>query len=124
MQIGFIGLGKMGGNMVLRLARGSPDKSIPGGHTVVGYAPDPSPSLRGVDGVTLTTSIADLVTALQPPRVVWVMVPAGNATEGVIGPYVSTTIVYTGWAIQLVLLGLINGRGDRRKRTDALSLAA
>ena len=44
--------------------------------------------------------------------------------EGVIGPYVSTTIVYTGWAIQLVLLGLINGRGDRRKRTDALSLAA
>ena len=44
--------------------------------------------------------------------------------EGVIGPYVGTTIVYTGWAIQLVLLGLINGRGDRRTRTDAASLAA
>jgi len=44
--------------------------------------------------------------------------------EGVIGPYVSATIVYTGWAVQLVLLGLISGRGDRRRRTDDAASAA
>ena len=44
--------------------------------------------------------------------------------EGVIGPYVSTTIVYTGWAVQLVLMGLLSGRGDRRKRIDAASSVA
>jgi membrane protease YdiL (CAAX protease family) len=36
-------------------------------------------------------------------------------TEGTIGPYISTTIIYTGWACQLFLLGLIRGRGDRRR---------
>src|SRR5438034_389991 len=43
---------------------------------------------------------------------------------GAIGPYVSTTIVYTGWAVQLVLMGLLSGRGDRRKRIDAASSVA
>jgi membrane protease YdiL (CAAX protease family) len=46
-------------------------------------------------------------------------------TEGTIGPYISTTIIYTGWACQLFLLGLIRGRGDRRKQPDtATTLAA
>ena len=40
-------------------------------------------------------------------------------TEGAIGPYLSTTIVYTGWAVQLVILGLLRGRGDRRKPQEA-----
>ena len=63
--LGMIGLGRMGGNMAERLRRG--------GHTVVGFdrAPD---SGRQVD------SLADLVAALETPRLVWVMVPAGQPT--------------------------------------------
>jgi CAAX protease family protein len=40
-------------------------------------------------------------------------------TDGVIGPYVSSTIIYVGWACQLVLLGSIRGRGDRRGPVEA-----
>ncbi|MDP9435942.1 MAG: decarboxylating 6-phosphogluconate dehydrogenase [Actinomycetota bacterium] len=64
MQIGMIGLGKMGGNMAERLRRG--------GHEVVGY--DRNSSSRTVD------SLEALVAALRPPRVAWVMVPAGEPT--------------------------------------------
>jgi membrane protease YdiL (CAAX protease family) len=39
--------------------------------------------------------------------------------ERTLGPYVSATIIYTGWAIQLVVLGLLWGRGDRRKASEA-----
>jgi CAAX protease family protein len=39
--------------------------------------------------------------------------------EGAIGPYVSTTIVYSGWALQLLILGLLRGRGDRREKVEA-----
>ena len=62
MQLGLIGLGKMGGNMRERLRRA--------GHEVVGY--DRNPEVTDVD------SLADLVAALPAPRVVWVMVPAGD----------------------------------------------
>ena len=62
--LGLIGLGRMGGNMAERLRRG--------GHTVVGF--DRSPDLRDVD------SLEALVAALPSPRVVWVMVPAGQPT--------------------------------------------
>ncbi|MGB7156943.1 MAG: decarboxylating 6-phosphogluconate dehydrogenase [Tepidisphaeraceae bacterium] len=89
MQIGFIGLGKMGGNMVLRLTVGSPDGGVSGGHaagghTVVGYARDPNPDLAGVDAVQIVSGLDQLVAKLSAPRAVWVMVPAGNPTEGVI----------------------------------------
>src|SRR3954452_24366168 len=84
MDIGFIGLGKMGGNMALRLTVGSPDGKVTGGHRVVGYARDPNPDLDGVPGITLVDNVAAMVQRLQPPRVVWLMVPAGNATESVI----------------------------------------
>jgi 6-phosphogluconate dehydrogenase len=89
MQIGFIGLGKMGGNMVLRLTVGSTDGpvtdgQVPGGHTVVGYARDPNPDLAGVDAVHVVDGLDQLVARLTAPRVVWVMVPAGNPTESVI----------------------------------------
>ncbi|HSZ56557.1 MAG TPA: decarboxylating 6-phosphogluconate dehydrogenase [Tepidisphaeraceae bacterium] len=84
MQIGFVGLGKMGGNMALRLTQGSPDGKISGGHQVVGFAKDPNPELRGVPGITTVDSLEKMVAQLAPPRVVWVMVPAGDATEGVI----------------------------------------
>ena len=65
MEIGLIGLGKMGANMRERL-RG-------GGHTVVGYDHNPDVSDVG--------SLEELVDALPSPKVVWVMVPAGDATR-------------------------------------------
>ncbi|MFE5188920.1 phosphogluconate dehydrogenase (NAD(+)-dependent, decarboxylating) [Streptomyces sp. NPDC056628] len=68
MQIGLVGLGKMGGNMRERLRNA--------GHTVVGY--DTDPELSDVP------SLADLVDRLDAPRTVWVMVPAGHATQTVI----------------------------------------
>jgi 6-phosphogluconate dehydrogenase len=84
MQIGFVGLGKMGGNMVLRLTLGSPDGSVKGGHTVVGFARDPNKDLGDVKELTIVPSLAEMVAKLTAPRVVWVMVPAGQATESVI----------------------------------------
>ncbi len=65
MDIGLIGLGKMGGNMRTRLRNA--------GHTVVGY--DRNPDLADVG------SLEDLVAALPAPRVIWVMVPAGAPTR-------------------------------------------
>ena len=85
MDLGFVGLGKMGGNMALRLVHGSPDGKIKGGHRVIGFAKDPNPDLAGVPGISLVASLEAMVAKLHPPRVVWVMVPAGNATEEVIG---------------------------------------
>jgi 6-phosphogluconate dehydrogenase len=72
-----VGLGRMGGNMARRLMRG--------GHQIVGYASDPD-GVKAIaaDGGTGTTTLDDLVRALRPPRVVWVMVPAGTATEQVV----------------------------------------
>jgi 6-phosphogluconate dehydrogenase len=77
MQVGMVGLGRMGGNMARRLMRG--------GHQIVGYASDPD-GVKAIaaDGGTGTTTLDDLVRALRPPRVVWVMVPAGTATEQVV----------------------------------------
>lgn len=68
MQIGLVGLGKMGGNMRERLRNA--------GHTVVGY--DTNPDRADVD------SLVELVDRLERPRAVWVMVPAGGATQHVI----------------------------------------
>ena len=65
MQLGLIGLGKMGGNMRERLRRA--------GHEVVGF--DFNPDVRDVG------SLSELVQALAAPRVVWVMVPAGDPTR-------------------------------------------
>ncbi len=77
MQIGMVGLGRMGGNMARRLIRG--------GHEVVGFAADAaSVKQLASEGATGATSLADLVVKLRPPRTVWVMVPAGAATEQVV----------------------------------------
>ena len=65
MQIGMIGLGKMGGNMAERLRRA--------GHDVVGY--DHHPERRDV------ATLAELRDRLSAPRAVWVMVPAGGPTQ-------------------------------------------
>ena len=79
MHIGFIGLGKMGGNMALRLTIGSPD-----GHRVTGFAKDPNPDLAGVKDISVVATLDEMLAALPSPKVVWVMVPAGPPTEGVI----------------------------------------
>ena len=74
MRLGFIGLGRMGANMVRRL--------IGDGHEIVVYnrTPEKATELAG-EGAIPTYSIAELVEKLVKPRVVWVMVPAGDATE-------------------------------------------
>ena len=77
MQIGMIGLGRMGGNMVRRLMKG--------GHTCVVYD-------RGAEavaafareGATPARSLEELVQKLQAPRAVWIMVPAGGPTESTV----------------------------------------
>ena len=84
MKIGFVGLGKMGGNMVLRLVIGSTDGSVKGGHEVIGFAKDPNPDLTNIPGVEVVPDLHQMVTGLPGPKVVWVMVPAGAATEQVI----------------------------------------
>jgi 6-phosphogluconate dehydrogenase len=67
-QLGLIGLGRMGGNMRDRLRSA--------GHEVVGY--DPRPEVTDVE------SLAGLAAALAAPRVVWVMVPSGDVTRNTI----------------------------------------
>src|SRR6266566_1750722 len=84
MHIGFIGLGKMGGNMALRLAVGSPDGAVKGGHQVTGFAKDPNPELINVPGIRIVPTLDEMLAALPAPKVVWVMIPAGAPTESVI----------------------------------------
>ena len=74
MQIGMVGLGRMGGNMVRRLMRG--------GHTCVAtdHSAQAVQQLAG-EGATGSSSIDDFVAKLKPPRVAWMMVPAGDPTE-------------------------------------------
>ena len=74
MQIGMIGLGRMGANIVRRLLRA--------GHACVVYDRDPAPAAKLVgEGALARPSLAELVAALAAPRVVWIMLPAGLATE-------------------------------------------
>ncbi len=75
MQIGFVGLGRMGANMVHRLRRD-------GDHAVVAY--DPNPDARAsveAFGATTTASIDELIAKLEKPRGVWIMVPSGKITD-------------------------------------------
>ena len=74
MRIGFVGLGRMGANMVRRLLKD--------GHEVVAYnrTAEKTKEIEG-EGAIGSYSIAELVGKLQKPRAVWIMVPAGDATE-------------------------------------------
>jgi 6-phosphogluconate dehydrogenase len=74
-EIGFVGLGKMGGNMVHRIRRDSR-------HEVVAFDFEKTAVARAVKGGARGAgSLADLVKKLRAPRIVWIMVPAGDPTE-------------------------------------------
>lgn len=74
MKLGMAGLGRMGANMALRLMRG--------GHEIVAYDPNPE-AVRAIEagGASGVVSLEELVSRLTPPRMVWVMAPAGDPTE-------------------------------------------
>jgi 6-phosphogluconate dehydrogenase len=75
MQIGFVGLGKMGGNMVHRIRRDSD-------HQVVAFDfSSEAVSAAEEQGATGASSLEDLVAKLESPRTVWIMVPAGDPTQ-------------------------------------------
>ena len=77
MHIGMVGMGRMGGSMAQRLHEG--------GHRVVAYDRDPDTrAAAGKRGLDVAESLEQLVETLANPRVVWVMVPSGNPTEGTV----------------------------------------
>jgi len=75
MQIGIIGLGRMGANIGRRL--------MSKGHAVIGYDRDPK-AVAGLTGATGAQNLKDLIGKLSAPRAVWVMLPAGKITEDTI----------------------------------------
>jgi 6-phosphogluconate dehydrogenase len=77
MELGMVGLGRMGGNMAQRLLKG--------GHSVVAYDPGPE-AAAAVEalGARVANSLEELVSLLSPPRAVWTMVPSGHITEDTI----------------------------------------
>ncbi len=77
MQIGMVGLGRMGANMLRRLAQD--------GHECIGYdlSEDNTRAIQD-EGLFATTSLDEFVSKLTPPRIAWCMVPHGEPTESVV----------------------------------------
>src|ERR671914_1272639 len=75
MQLGFIGRGKMGGNMVHRIHRDSDHECV-----VFDFSEDAVKTAESV-GATGAGSLEELVSKLDAPRSVWIMVPAGDPTQ-------------------------------------------
>src|ERR1044071_4773662 len=77
MQLGMVGLGKMGANMTTRL--------VQGGHEVVAFdrSADAVQAAAG-NGARAANALEDLVRQLKAPRAVWVMLPAGDPTENTV----------------------------------------
>ena len=81
MKLGMIGLGRMGGNMAERL--------IIGGHQIVAYdSDDLAVAALTEKGASAAQSLSDVVSQLNPPRTVWVMVPAGDITENTLTDFI------------------------------------
>src|SRR5258708_21191474 len=77
MQLGMIGLGRMGGNIVRRLMKG--------GHTTVVYdKSEQAVAALAADGATGAKALEDFVAKLETPRTAWVMLPAGKITQATI----------------------------------------
>jgi 6-phosphogluconate dehydrogenase len=78
MQLGIVGLGRMGANIARRLHRA--------GHNCVVYNRTPKPVEElAAEGMTPAADISGLISKLDRPRAVWLMLPAGAVTEGVVG---------------------------------------
>ncbi len=109
MELGMIGLGKMGGNMAQRL--------VGGGHRVVVY--DPSAAAvaavvkQGAEGVT---SLEELVARLSSPRAAWLMVPAGEPAESTIN--VLSSLLSTG---DVIIDGGNSNYKDSMRRAESLA---
>src|SRR4030088_1792347 len=77
MQLGMIGLGRMGGNIVRRLMKH--------GHSTVVFDKDPKAvAALAADGAAGSSALEDFVSRLEKPRTAWVMLPAGKITEATI----------------------------------------
>jgi hypothetical protein len=77
MDLGMIGLGRMGANMT--------DRLVKGGHRVVGFDPQPAARVRVEDkGAESASSLDMLVASLKVPRTLWMMVPAGSVTDSTV----------------------------------------
>ena len=72
MQLGIVGLGRMGANIGRRLMQA--------GHQIVGFDASPE-AVKALEGAAAAADLAALVAALAPPRAIWVMLPAGRITE-------------------------------------------
>ncbi|HET9455885.1 MAG TPA: decarboxylating 6-phosphogluconate dehydrogenase [Candidatus Limnocylindrales bacterium] len=107
MQIGFVGLGRMGANMVRRLLRD--------GHEVVAYnrTPEKTKEIAG-EGAVAAFSIEEMVAKLAPPRAVWIMVPAGDATEA----QISELMEHLEPGDTIVDGGNTNFHDDQRRQPD------
>jgi len=109
MEIGVIGLGKMGGNMAKRLLSGS--------HRVVVYDPiTASVETLVAQGASGTASIAELVTKLSHPRAIWLMVPSGKPTEDTINTLAAELV-----PDDIVIDGGNSNYKDTMRRAVALS---
>ncbi|MBX9699630.1 MAG: NAD-binding protein, partial [Acetobacteraceae bacterium] len=74
MQLGMVGLGRMGANIVRRLLKA--------GHDCVVWDRDPAPGRAlATEGARAVEGLAAMVAAMDAPRAIWVMLPAGGATE-------------------------------------------
>ena len=113
MQIGFVGLGKMGGNMVHRIHRDSD-------HQVVAYDHNAANVDAAAEhGASGASSLEDLVSKLSAPRMVWLMVPAGDATQQTVDALAELlepgdTIVdggNTNWHDDVRRAGVLDGQG-------------
>jgi 6-phosphogluconate dehydrogenase len=107
MRIGFVGLGRMGANMVRRLIRD--------GHEVVAYnrTPEKTKEIEG-EGALGAYSIAELVEKLEKPRAVWIMVPAGDATEA----QIAELMEHLEPGDTIIDGGNTNFHDDQRRHTD------
>ncbi len=83
MQLGMVGLGRMGANMTRRLMRG--------GHTMV-VSDLSADAVKGIagEGAVASSSVDDLVSKLTAPRAAWIMVPSGDPTEKTVQALIST----------------------------------
>jgi 6-phosphogluconate dehydrogenase len=112
MELGMIGLGKMGGFMTERLVRG--------GHRVIGFDRDPAVVQKLAEkGAGSANSLDNIISQLKPPRAIWLMVPAGDPVDQTIAALVphlapGDTIIDGGNSYYK----------DSMRRADALDAAA